>query len=95
MKTFDLNANNDPQTYGIGVKELWEVKPEHFKKGLAIHTLGWPLQSDTYGGAAIYFFGENLMAYSFVVGLDYTNPLSLAVSGDAALQDPSGDQAVF
>jgi len=74
MKTFDLNANNDPQTYGIGVKELWEVKPEHFKKGLAIHTLGWPLQSDTYGGAAIYFFGENLMAYSFVVGLDYTNP---------------------
>ena len=74
MKNFNLNADNDPQTYAIGVKELWEVKPEHFKKGLAIHTLGWPLQSDTYGGAAIYFFGENLMAYSFVVGLDYTNP---------------------
>jgi electron-transferring-flavoprotein dehydrogenase len=74
MKNFNLNADNDPQTYGIGVKELWEVKPEHFKKGLAIHTLGWPLKSDTYGGAAIYFFGENLMAYSFVVGLDYTNP---------------------
>ncbi len=74
MKNFNLNADNDPQTYAIGVKELWEVKPEHFKKGLAIHTLGWPLQSDTYGGAAIYFFGENLMAYSFVIGLDYTNP---------------------
>jgi electron-transferring-flavoprotein dehydrogenase len=74
MKNFNLNANSDPQTYGIGVKELWEVKPEQFKKGLAIHTLGWPLKPDTYGGAAIYFFGENLMAYSFVVGLDYTNP---------------------
>jgi electron-transferring-flavoprotein dehydrogenase len=74
MKNFNLNADNDPQTYGIGVKELWEVKPEHFKKGLTIHTIGWPLKSDTYGGSAIYFFGENLMAYSFVVGLDYTNP---------------------
>jgi electron-transferring-flavoprotein dehydrogenase len=74
MKTFGLNAHNDPQTYGIGIKELWEVKPEHFKKGLTIHSIGWPLTSDTYGGSAIYFFGENLMAYSFVVGLDYTNP---------------------
>jgi electron-transferring-flavoprotein dehydrogenase len=74
MKTFGLNANNDPQTYGIGIKELWEVKPETFKKGLTIHSIGWPLASDTYGGSAIYFFGENLMAYSFVVGLDYTNP---------------------
>jgi electron-transferring-flavoprotein dehydrogenase len=74
MKTFDLNAHNDPQTYGIGIKELWEVKPENFKKGLTIHSIGWPLTSDTYGGSAIYFFGENLMAYSFVVGLDYTNP---------------------
>jgi electron-transferring-flavoprotein dehydrogenase len=74
MKQFNLNADNDPQTYAIGIKELWEVKPEHFKKGLTLHTIGWPLASDTYGGSAIYFFGENLMAYSFVVGLDYTNP---------------------
>ena len=74
MKQFDLNADNDPQTYAIGIKELWEVKPEHFKKGLAIHTVGWPLKPDTYGGAAVYFLGENLMAYSFVVGLDYKNP---------------------
>jgi electron-transferring-flavoprotein dehydrogenase len=74
MSTFNLNADNDPQTYGIGIKELWEIKPEHFKKGLTLHTIGWPLTSDTYGGAAIYFFGENLMAYSFVVGLDYKNP---------------------
>ncbi len=74
MKQFDLNANNDPQTYAIGIKELWEVKPEHFKKGLTIHSVGWPLKSDTYGGSAIYFLGENLMAYSFVIGLDYKNP---------------------
>jgi electron-transferring-flavoprotein dehydrogenase len=74
MKQFGLNDHNDPQTYAIGIKELWEVKPENFKKGLTIHSVGWPLKSDTYGGSAIYFLGENLMAYSFVVGLDYSNP---------------------
>jgi len=74
MKTFGLNDHNDPQTYGIGIKELWEVKPEKFRKGLTMHTIGWPMSADTYGGSFIYHFGENLMAYGFVVGLDYTNP---------------------
>jgi electron-transferring-flavoprotein dehydrogenase len=74
MKNFGLNADNDPQTYGIGIKELWEVKPEKFRKGLTMHTIGWPMSADTYGGSFIYHFGENLMAYGFVVGLDYTNP---------------------
>jgi electron-transferring-flavoprotein dehydrogenase len=74
MKLFGLNEQSDPQTYAIGVKELWEVKPEQFQKGKAIHSIGWPLKPDTYGGAAIYFLGTNLMAYSFVVGLDYKNP---------------------
>jgi electron-transferring-flavoprotein dehydrogenase len=74
MKLFGLNAQNDPQTYGIGIKELWEVKPETFVKGLTMHSIGWPLKSDTYGGSFLYHFGENLMAYGFVVGLDYTNP---------------------
>ena len=73
-KQFNLRQGVDPQTYGIGIKELWEVKPEHFKKGLTVHTVGWPLKSDTYGGAAIYHFGENLVSFIFVVGLDYTNP---------------------
>jgi electron-transferring-flavoprotein dehydrogenase len=73
-KQFGLRQGVDPQTYGIGIKELWEVKPEHFKKGLTVHTIGWPLKSDTYGGAAIYHFGENLVSFIFVVGLDYTNP---------------------
>jgi electron-transferring-flavoprotein dehydrogenase len=74
MKQFGLNANNDPQTYGIGIKELWEVKPETFVKGLTMHSIGWPMKSDTYGGSFLYHFGDNLMAYGFVVGLDYTNP---------------------
>ncbi len=73
MKNFNLNADNDPQTYGIGIKELWEIKPEKFKKGLTMHTIGWPMSADTYGGSFMYHFGENLMAYGFVVGLDYTN----------------------
>jgi electron-transferring-flavoprotein dehydrogenase len=74
MARFNLNQDNDPQTYAIGIKELWEIKPEQFRRGLTMHTIGWPLNSGTYGGSAIYHFGENLMAYSFVVGLDYTNP---------------------
>ena len=71
---FGLRQGVDPQTYAIGIKELWEVKPENFKKGLTTHTVGWPLKSDTYGGAAIYHFGENLVSLIFAVGLDYTNP---------------------
>ncbi len=74
MQRFALNANNDPQTYGIGIKELWEVRPENFRKGLAMHSIGWPLRSDTYGGSFLYHFGDNLVAYGFVVGLDYSNP---------------------
>jgi electron-transferring-flavoprotein dehydrogenase len=73
-KQFNLRDGVDPQTYAIGIKELWEVKPEHFKKGLTMHTIGWPLKSDTYGGAAIYHFGENLVSLIYAVGLDYTNP---------------------
>jgi electron-transferring-flavoprotein dehydrogenase len=73
MREFSLNANSDPQTYGIGLKELWEVKPEQFRKGLTMHSIGWPMQPDTYGGSFMYHFGDNLMAYGFVVGLDYTN----------------------
>lgn len=74
MSTFNLRQDVDSQTYGIGIKELWEVKPEQFKKGLTLHTIGWPLASDTYGGAAIYHFGENLVSFIFVIGLDYPNP---------------------
>ncbi len=74
MSRFNLRAKCDPQTYGIGIKELWEIKPEKFQKGLAMHSLGWPLKSDTYGGSFLYHFGENLVSVGFVVGLDYSNP---------------------
>ncbi|MBU6397018.1 MAG: 4Fe-4S dicluster domain-containing protein [Rhodospirillales bacterium] len=72
--SFNLREGVDPQTYGIGIKELWEVKPEKFRKGLTQHSIGWPLSSDTYGGSFLYHFGENLVSVGFVIGLDYTNP---------------------
>jgi electron-transferring-flavoprotein dehydrogenase len=73
-KSFNLREGADPQTYGIGIKELWEVQPEKFRKGLTQHSIGWPLAKDTYGGSFLYHFGENLVAVGFVIGLDYTNP---------------------
>ena len=65
---------SDPQTYAIGIKELWEVDPEHFEKGLVMHTFGWPMKSDTYGGGFMYHFEDNQVSLGLVVGLGYTNP---------------------
>jgi len=62
------------QTYGIGIKELWEVDPSKHKQGLVVHTAGWPLDSDTYGGSFLYHLEDNQVAVGFVVGLDYQNP---------------------
>ena len=74
MERFNLREGCDPQTYGIGVKELWEVPKQAHQPGLIVHTTGWPLDAATYGGSFLYHFGENLVACGFVVGLDYTNP---------------------
>ena len=71
---FNLRAESDPQTYAIGIKELWEVDPEQHEKGLVMHTFGWPMKADTYGGGFIYHFGENLVSVGLVVGLGYSNP---------------------
>lgn len=71
---FDLRKNSQPQTYGLGLKEVWEVRPENFRKGEIVHTMGYPLPSDTYGGGWLYHFGENLVSLGLVVGLDYPNP---------------------
>ncbi len=71
---FDLRRGAAPQTYGIGIKELWEVPAETHRKGLVLHTIGWPLDGATYGGSFLYHWGENLVSYGFVVGLDYRNP---------------------
>jgi electron-transferring-flavoprotein dehydrogenase len=71
---FGLRAGADPQTYGIGVKELWEVDPARHQPGLVVHSIGWPLDRRTYGGSFIYHLEDNQVAVGFVVGLDYRNP---------------------
>ena len=74
MARFDLRRGVDPQTYGLGVKELWEIPAAQHRPGLIQHTAGWPLDRATYGGSWLYHFGPNLVSYGFVVGLDYANP---------------------
>lgn len=74
IQQFALDQHSQPQTYGLGIKEIWEVPPEKHRPGLVVHTAGWPLQSDTYGGGFIYHQENNTVAVGFVVGLDYQNP---------------------
>jgi len=74
IERFKLDAGRDPQSYGIGIKELWEVDPAQSKPGLVTHTAGWPLDSDTYGGTFLYHLDNNQVAVGMVVGLDYANP---------------------
>ena len=74
ISKFKLDQGRDPQSYGIGIKELWEVAPSKSRPGLAVHTAGWPLDSDTYGGSFLYHLNDNQVAVGMVVGLDYANP---------------------
>ena len=74
MSNFDLNAGTDPQAYGIGIKEVWQVPAEQHKEGLVVHAAGWPLESDTYGGAFMYHMDNNEISIGQIVGLDYANP---------------------
>ncbi|MEA2791114.1 MAG: electron-transferring-flavoprotein dehydrogenase [Acetobacteraceae bacterium] len=74
MRRFNLRDGKDPQTYAIGIKELWEIPAANHKPGLIEHSLGWPLDRATYGGSFLYHFGNNLVSYGFVIGLDYSNP---------------------
>lgn len=74
IKKFDLRSESQPQTYGLGIKEVWEVQPEKFQKGQVVHSMGYPLSADTYGGGWMYHFGDNLVSVGLVVGLDYPNP---------------------
>ena len=71
---FRLRDGVDPQTYAIGVKELWEVAADRHQPGLVIHTIGWPLDIATYGGSFLYHLEDNQVAVGFVIGLDYRNP---------------------
>ncbi|KAK5108948.1 hypothetical protein LTR62_007663 [Meristemomyces frigidus] len=74
IKKFDLRRDSQPQTYGLGIKEVWEIDPAKFEKGLVVHSMGYPLPMDTYGGGWMYHFGDNMVSIGLVVGLDYPNP---------------------
>ena len=73
-ETFRLRDGADPQVFSIGLKELWEIRPEAHQSGLVIHTGGWPLDAQTYGGGFLYHLEENLVAIGMVTGLGYSNP---------------------
>lgn len=74
MDRFDLRKDCGPQTYGLGIKEIWHVKSSLYKAGTVTHTMGWPLDTSTYGGSFIYHLDEQKVVIGFVVGLDYNNP---------------------
>ena len=71
---FNLNADSDPQTYGLGIKELWEIDPKRHQPGFVMHTAGWPMDSSTYGGSFLYHLDGNKVSLGFITGLDYANP---------------------
>ncbi|WP_432726041.1 electron transfer flavoprotein-ubiquinone oxidoreductase [Variovorax sp. W6] len=71
---YKLDAGKDPQTYGLGVKEVWEIDPKRHQPGFVLHTAGWPMKSDTYGGAFLYHMEDNKVTMGFITGLDYSNP---------------------
>jgi electron-transferring-flavoprotein dehydrogenase len=74
INRFDLAKDSEPQKFGIGIKELWQVAPENHKPGLAQHTTGWPLDMSTGGGSFMYHFGDNYVSIGYVVHLNYKNP---------------------
>jgi len=74
IRQYGLDEGREPQKFGLGMKELWRVKPENFRKGRVQHTMGWPLDNSTGGGSFLYHFGDNLVAVGFVVHLNYKNP---------------------
>ncbi|WP_394790605.1 electron transfer flavoprotein-ubiquinone oxidoreductase [Rhodoferax sp.] len=71
---FKLDAGKDPQTYGLGIKEVWEIDPKRHQPGFVMHTAGWPMDNSTYGGAFLYHMEGNKVTMGFITGLDYANP---------------------
>ena len=74
IKKFELDKDKDPQQYGIGFKEIWEVDDSKHEEGLVMHTAGWPLDNKTYGGSFIYHAENKQIFLGYVIGLDYQNP---------------------
>src|SRR6185312_11186572 len=75
IERFKLEADCDPQTYGIGIKELWQLPPGRAEAGKVVHTFGWPLDTATYGGSFIYHLDKDRVAIGFITGLDYEDPM--------------------
>ena len=92
---FGLGDGREPQKFGLGLKELWQVAPDKHRKGLVQHTFGWPLDNATGGGSFLYHFDDNLVSVGFVVHLNYSQSLSVAVRGIPALQDASAGARHF
>ncbi|KAF9290181.1 hypothetical protein BGZ68_007765 [Mortierella alpina] len=74
FRKFSLREECDPQTYGIGIKEVWKIDPSKSKPGTVVHALGWPIDNSTYGGSFIYHMGDDMLSLGLVIGLDYQNP---------------------
>ncbi len=74
IKRFHLRSVDAPQTYGLGIKEIWDIPKEQHKPGHTLHSIGWPLDTKTYGGSWLYHYGDNKVSLGFVTGLDYANP---------------------
>ena len=74
IENYKLDDGKDPQSWGLGIKELWEIDPSRHEPGFVMHTAGWPMESDTYGGAFLYHLEGNKVALGFVTGLGYSNP---------------------
>ena len=84
---FGLGEGRDPQKFGLGLKELWQVAPEKHRKGLVQHSFGWPLDGRTGGGSFMYHFDDNLVSVGFVTASQLHQPIFVAVRGIPALQD--------
>ncbi len=91
---YQLDKNSDPQTYGIGIKELWQLPAGRAEAGKVMHTIGWPMDNRTYGGSFLYHLDKDRVAIGFVTGLDYEDPDAVAVRSLPAGQASSADQAV-
>ena len=74
VRQFELSKGKELQTYGIGLKEVWRVDPEKYDAGKVVHTMGWPLTSDLYGGGWVYHMADGMVSLGLVIGLDYQNP---------------------
>jgi electron-transferring-flavoprotein dehydrogenase len=93
IEKFGLSEGREPQKFGIGMKELWRIKPENFKKGRVQHTMGWPLDLETGGGSFLYHFGDNLVVGRLCGAPELQKPAPLPVRRVPAVQDPSRHRA--